>query len=134
MHGDLLNLSSLKFDVWVLFMFRKNEEVTALTGDNSLTFVFPVSVALQLDVGNREVLKYRVVGDRLIVEKYHSPVTTQTIVRDGDGDSGLDGEENNSEVFNSSLVRSIRKKHANIEKISDSEWGDMENQDSEDVL
>jgi RecA/RadA recombinase len=36
-------------------------EVPALTGDNSLTFVFPKR--------NPEFLKYRVDGDRLIVEK-----------------------------------------------------------------
>ena len=47
---------------------RKNE-VPALTGDNSLTLVFPRSVAIQLGVRNREFLKYRVDGDRLIVEK-----------------------------------------------------------------
>jgi len=38
------------------------------------------------------------------------------------------------EIFNSQLVQSIREKHANIEKISDFEWEDMENQDPEDVF
>lgn len=52
----------------VLFMLKK-DEVPAFTGDSSLTFVFPKSVAIQLGVGNREVLKYRVDGNRLIVEK-----------------------------------------------------------------
>jgi hypothetical protein len=47
----------------------KKDEVPAFTGDSSLTFVFPKSVAIQLGVGNREVLKYRVDGNRLIVEK-----------------------------------------------------------------
>ncbi|MGC2683450.1 MAG: hypothetical protein WA323_16440 [Candidatus Nitrosopolaris sp.] len=62
-------------------MFGKKNEVQALTGDSSLTFVFPISVAIQLGVGNREVLKYRLDGDRLIVErKYRSPVTGQTTV------------------------------------------------------
>ena len=49
-------------------MLKKNE-VPALTGDSSLTLLFPISVAIQLGVGNREILKYRVDGNRLIVEK-----------------------------------------------------------------
>jgi hypothetical protein len=50
-------------------MAERKNEVPALTGDSSLTFVFPISVAIQLCVRNREFLKYRVDGDRLIVEK-----------------------------------------------------------------
>jgi hypothetical protein len=38
------------------------------------------------------------------------------------------------EIFNSQLVQSIRETSANIEKISDYEWEDMENQDPEDVF
>ncbi|MGC2575781.1 MAG: hypothetical protein WA364_30110 [Candidatus Nitrosopolaris sp.] len=43
-------------------------------------------------------------------------------------------EEDISEIFTSPLVQSIRKKHANIEKIASYEWEDIENQDSEDVF
>jgi hypothetical protein len=39
-----------------------------------------------------------------------------------------------NQIFNSPLVQSIRENHANIEKISDYEWQDMENQDPEDVF
>lgn len=102
-------------------MSESQNKVQAFVGDHSLTFVFAKSVAIQLGVGNREVFKYRVDGDRLILEKYHNPVTRQTIVMDRDGDNI------------SSLVRSIRKKHANIEKISDLDW-EEENQDSEVVF
>jgi hypothetical protein len=66
-------------------MLRNKNEVPALTGDSSLTFVFPISVAIQLGVGNREVLRYFVDGDRLIVEKKHrSRVKGQTTLMDGD--------------------------------------------------
>ncbi|MGC1930753.1 MAG: hypothetical protein WA667_17420, partial [Candidatus Nitrosopolaris sp.] len=41
--------------------------------------------------------------------------------------------QHKAETFESPLVRSIREKHPNIEKISDFDWED-ENQDSEDVL
>jgi bifunctional DNA-binding transcriptional regulator/antitoxin component of YhaV-PrlF toxin-antitoxin module len=95
----------------------------AVTGRCSLTLLFPISIAEELGIRNGETLQFNVSGDRLIVEKkYPNPVTRQTIVVDRDGDDI------------SSLVRSIRKKHANIEKISDFEWEDMENQDSGDVL
>jgi hypothetical protein len=65
----------------VLFMFREKNEVQAFIGDRSLTLLFQISVARQLGLGNREVLKYRVDGDRLIVEKkYHNSVTGRTTV------------------------------------------------------
>jgi hypothetical protein len=50
-----------------------------------------------------------------------------------DSDSSSERKENISEIFDSLLVQSIRETSANIEKISDFEWEDMENQDSEDV-
>lgn len=53
-------------------MIERKNEVPALTGDSSLTLVLPISVAVQLGVRNREFLKYRVDGDRLIVEKMRS--------------------------------------------------------------
>ncbi|MGA9154830.1 MAG: hypothetical protein WBZ36_29955 [Candidatus Nitrosopolaris sp.] len=48
--------------------------------------------------------------------------------------SGSDSEEKISEIFNSPLVQSIRETSANIEKISDFEWEDMENEDPGDVF
>lgn len=50
-------------------MFESKNEVQALTGKSSLTLVFHIGVAIRLGVGNRDVLKYRVDGNRLIVEK-----------------------------------------------------------------
>lgn len=39
-----------------------------------------------------------------------------------------------TQIFKSSLVQSIRKTSANIEKIASYEWEDMENQDLEHVF
>jgi antitoxin component of MazEF toxin-antitoxin module len=63
-------------------MFNRNE-VRALTGDSSLTLVLPIKIAIQLGVENRDLLKYHVDGDRLIVEKivdkeYYSTSNGQT--------------------------------------------------------
>jgi hypothetical protein len=66
-------------------MIGRKNEVPALTGDSSLTFVFPKSVAVQLGVRNREFLKYRVDGNQLILEKKDcSALTGQTSVSEGD--------------------------------------------------
>jgi hypothetical protein len=45
-----------------------------------------------------------------------------------------DSSDTNDEIFGSPLVQNIRQKHATIEKISDYDWEDMENQDPEDVF
>lgn len=69
MHDEPSGFTIIKVHILVLFMFERKNEVPALTGDSSLTFVFPKSVAIQLGVSNREFLKYRVDGGRLILEK-----------------------------------------------------------------
>lgn len=61
-------------------------------------------------------------------------VITSIAFQKTDSDAGSHREENISEIFNSPLVRSIREKHANIEKNSDFVCEDMENQDSEVVF
>jgi hypothetical protein len=61
-------------------MFQQKNEALALIGDRSFTLLLSINVARQLGVGNREVLKYRVDGDRLIVEKYHNSVTGRITV------------------------------------------------------
>jgi hypothetical protein len=43
-------------------------------------------------------------------------------------------DSHKAETFETPLFQSIRENHANIEKISDYEWEDMENQDPGDVF
>jgi bifunctional DNA-binding transcriptional regulator/antitoxin component of YhaV-PrlF toxin-antitoxin module len=43
--------------------------IQALTGERSLTLVFPKQFAIELGVAKGDFLKCRVEGDRLIVEK-----------------------------------------------------------------
>jgi hypothetical protein len=44
-------------------------KIQALTGERSLTLVFPKQFALELDIGKGDFLKCYVEGTRLIVEK-----------------------------------------------------------------
>jgi hypothetical protein len=44
-------------------------KVQALTGDRSLTLVFPKQFAIELGVGKGDFLKCSIDGNRLIVEK-----------------------------------------------------------------
>ena len=44
-------------------------KVQALTGDRSLTLVFPKQFAIELGVGKGDFLKCHIDGNRLIVEK-----------------------------------------------------------------
>ncbi|MGB6532363.1 MAG: hypothetical protein WBF33_30035 [Candidatus Nitrosopolaris sp.] len=55
--------------------------------------------------------------------------TSHVEMTDSDNSSDRDDE-----IFNSPLVQSIREPSANIEKISDYEWEDMQNQDPGDVF
>lgn len=45
------------------------EEVQAYVGNTTLTLVLPIRIALELGVGKGELLKCRVDGNRLIVER-----------------------------------------------------------------
>ena len=55
--------------------------------------------------------------------------TSHVEMTDSDNSSDRDAE-----IFSSRLVQSIREATANIEKISNFEWEDMENQDYGDVF
>jgi len=47
-------------------------KIQALTGDRSLTLVFPKQFAQQLGIGKGDFLKCRVQDDRLIVERLNT--------------------------------------------------------------
>ena len=61
-------------------MITENDLIQAYVGTCSLTLLFPKCIAEVLGIHNGEILKFDVNGNRLIVEKYHSPVTNQTSV------------------------------------------------------
>jgi bifunctional DNA-binding transcriptional regulator/antitoxin component of YhaV-PrlF toxin-antitoxin module len=61
-------------------MITESDLIQAFVGTCSFTLLFPKYIAEVLGIRNGDILKFDVNGDRLIVEKYHSPVTNQTSV------------------------------------------------------